>query len=103
MSKAAKLFNARAAKGATIHSVNKRVVAMELKYLLTNIGRCRLTHIKLLSRLREDLGIDSFNVTEILVAIEQRYGLKIPEDEANGIITFKDLVRLISKKLKKNT
>lgn len=82
---------------------NQHAITKELQCLLADIGRCRPAHIKPLSRLREDLGIDSFNVIEILVAIEQRYGLEISEDEASRTTTFKDLVKLITRRSTRST
>ena len=75
-----------------------RISAEELRCLIAEISRCRPTRIKPSARLREDLGIDSFTGTEILVALEQRYGFKITEAEVNRVITFQDLVKLIERR-----
>lgn len=74
-------------------------LAEELRRLVAEIGRCRLAHIRPGTKLREDLGIDSFTGTEILVALEQRYGLKITETEANHIVTFQEMVEFIERRL----
>ncbi len=90
--------NVRMMKDAVTRRGNQQAVAKELQHLLADIGRCRLAHVKPSSRLREDLGIDSFTGMEILVAIEQRYSLQIPEAEVSRTVTVKDLVKLITRK-----
>ena len=39
-----------------------------------------------------DLGIDSMTMLEIIVALEDRFGLLIPDDEWSGFSTVGDLV-----------
>lgn len=76
-----------------------QVLAKELEGLLVEIGGCRPRHIRPSARLHEDLGIDSFTGIEILVAIENRYGLKITEAEAGRVVTFSDMVELLNRRL----
>lgn len=78
----------------------KQMLAKELEGLLVEIGKCRPQRIKPSARLREHLGIDSFTGIEILVAIENRYGLKITEAEASRVVTFSNMVELVNRRLR---
>lgn len=78
----------------------RRILCEELRGLIAELSRCRPSRIMPTSKLREHLGIDSFTGLEILVALEQRYGLKISEAEANCLTTFQDLVVLLERRLR---
>lgn len=47
------------------------------------------------SNIAEDLGADSLDVVELLMAIEDEFGLEIPDDEIENIKTVDDLVKYI--------
>ncbi len=74
----------------------------ELRELLAHFGRCKPNRIKASTRLREDLGIDSFTAVEVLVLIEQRFNCRLSETEAEKVIAFRDLVDLVRRKGTKN-
>jgi acyl carrier protein len=46
----------------------------------------------------QDLGIDSLDVVEYLLEIEERYGVEFPPEEMVDLKTINDLVLLIEKK-----
>jgi acyl carrier protein len=50
------------------------------------------------ARFTDDLGADSLDVVELIMNIEEEFGLEIPEDEATKITTVKDAVDYISSK-----
>ena len=43
----------------------------------------------------EDLGADSLDVVELLMAIEDEFGVEIPDEEIENIKTVDDLVKYI--------
>ena len=43
------------------------------------------------ARLREDLGLDSLDGVDLVVALEAAFGFRIPEQEARGIRTLGDV------------
>ena len=47
----------------------------------------------------EDLGADSLDIVELIMAIEDEYGLEIPDDEAEKLATVGDVVKYIEEKL----
>lgn len=48
-----------------------------------------------------DLGIDSLSSLEILVALENRYKIEIPENELKNLDGVKEIVLIVSEKLGK--
>lgn len=46
-----------------------------------------------------DLEVDSLGVVELLMAMEDEFGVKIPDEEAEGIHTVGDAIDLINSKL----
>lgn len=45
----------------------------------------------------DDLGCDSLDVIEVVMAIEDEYGIRISDDEANRIVTVQDAALLIDR------
>ncbi|MGH2821114.1 MAG: acyl carrier protein [Actinomycetota bacterium] len=46
----------------------------------------------------KDLGLDSLDMTEMTLGLEESYGIEIPDSELESIATVKDAVDLIDKK-----
>jgi acyl carrier protein len=46
----------------------------------------------------EDLGADSLDVVELVMALEDEFGIDIPDDEVNNIKTVGDAVQYIKNK-----
>ncbi|MDD5371961.1 MAG: acyl carrier protein [Campylobacterota bacterium] len=46
----------------------------------------------------EDLGADSLDVVELVMALEEKFDIEIPDDEAEKIRTVKDVVNYIENK-----
>ncbi|MCR5784761.1 MAG: acyl carrier protein [Eubacterium sp.] len=51
--------------------------------------------IKLESNLFDDLGADSLDAVELNMALEEEYGVSIPDEELKEIKTVKDIVDYI--------
>lgn len=49
------------------------------------------------SKLIEDLKADSLDVVELIMDLEQEYGVEIPDDELPNIHTVGDIVGLLNK------
>ena len=44
------------------------------------------------SKFVEDLGADSLDVVELVMALEEKFDIEIPDDEAEKIQTVKDVI-----------
>lgn len=73
----------------TIEKV-KRLISDQL-----NIAESKITED---SRLIEDLGADSLDTVEMLMAFEEEFGISIPDEQAMQMRTVKDIVELIDSK-----
>jgi acyl carrier protein len=47
------------------------------------------------TRLREDLDADSLDLYELLMELEDRYGIRVSEEEAAEIVTVSDAVEFV--------
>ncbi|MBQ7599697.1 MAG: acyl carrier protein [Clostridia bacterium] len=52
------------------------------------------------SRIKEDLGADSLDVLQMLMTIEEDYGVEIPDEELAEFRTVEDVVRYCDKNVK---
>lgn len=73
----------------TIEKV-KKLISNQL-----NVSESKITEE---SRLIEDLGADSLDTVEMLMAFEEEFGISIPDEEAMKMKTVKDIVELIDSK-----
>lgn len=48
-----------------------------------------------------DLGADSLDTVELVMAIEEAFGIEIPDEHAEKISTLNDAVNFIEKEIKK--
>lgn len=53
------------------------------------------------ARFQEDLGADSLDVVELIMKIEEKFGIEVPDTDAEKIRTVQDAVKYIEEKLKK--
>jgi acyl carrier protein len=48
----------------------------------------------------DDLGADSLDIVELVMALEEEYGLEIPDEDAEKIVTVGDAIRYIEEHTK---
>ncbi len=65
----------------------KEVVAEQLD--------CEIGEIKEDSKFIEDLGADSLDVVELVMALEEEFDIEIPDEDAEGILTVSDALNYI--------
>ena len=51
------------------------------------------------AKFEEDLDVDSLGVVELLMALEDNFGVKIPDEEAEQITTVGEAINLVEQKL----
>ncbi len=56
------------------------------------------TDIKLESKLKEELGIDSLLAVELSILLENKYDIDIKEEELAKLVTIKDVIDLLETK-----
>ena len=46
----------------------------------------------------EDLGADSLDTIELVMALEEKFNIEIPDEDAEGMNTVDDVIRYVAKK-----
>ncbi|GGO86559.1 acyl carrier protein [Nocardioides phosphati] len=65
-------------------------VHADIAELLAQIIEVPATDITPESRLVEDLGVDSLSLLELVIGIEERFGVVIPDSEVIGLVRVED-------------
>jgi acyl carrier protein len=62
-------------------------------------GKMKIDPAQILERSHfyDDLGIDSIDSVEIIMAVEKEFNMDIPDDEIDEFLTVADLVKYIEK------
>ena len=56
---------------------------------------CDPAEVKEDSKFIEDLGADSLDVVELVMALEEKFDIEIPDEDAEKILTVKDAINYI--------
>lgn len=51
------------------------------------------------AKVTDDLGADSLDAIELVAALEEKFGISIPEDDAKQIATVADVISLVEQRL----
>jgi acyl carrier protein len=80
----------------TVASVESRVKDIIAEQLGVAVGEIETT-----SSFVDDLGADSLDIVELVMAMEEEFGVEIPDDQAEKIKTVQDAVSYIGAQKKK--
>ena len=64
----------------------------QVKEVMVETLNCEEEDIKSEALLEDDLGIDSLDAVELALALEELFGVKIPDEELSEMKTVKDIV-----------
>lgn len=68
----------------------------KIKELIAEKLSKKVEDIKSESRLVEDLGADSLDVVELIMAFEDEFGIALPDEDVAKLKTIKDIVTYIT-------
>ena len=71
----------------------------DLKQIIVEIKDIPEEEIQLDSRFEEDLEADSLDVVEMLMLLEEKYDIQIPEEVAEKLKTVRDAVQYLEDRL----
>jgi len=74
---------------------SSKVVAMLAKQL-----NKKIEDVTIDKRIKEDLNADSLDLVELIMNIEEKYGITVPDEAAANIKTVGDLVKFVDKMAK---
>jgi acyl carrier protein len=67
----------------------------KLKQIIAEVAGVHSEEITLETTFMDDLGLDSLDVYQIVMGIEQEFGIEIPAEQAELVKTIEDAVSLI--------
>ena len=71
---------------------------VKVKKIVTEHLGIEESKISLDSKFIDDLGADSLDTVELVMAFEEQFGIEIPDDAAETILTVQNAVDFIDKK-----
>ncbi len=74
------------------------MVFEKISQLLSEQLGCDKSKITLESEIIKDLGADSLDVVEMLMGLEEEFGIELSDEEAVNLKTVGDIVAVIEKK-----
>ena len=66
-----------------------------LKEIVEEVAGVSAAQIELDKNFTDDLDVDSLSMVEVVVAAEERFGIKIPDDAVTDLATVGDAVNFI--------
>lgn len=72
----------------------------KVKEMLANQLNIEVDKIKPTSRIVEDLGADSLDNIEMLMALEDEFGITVPDEKADELKTVADIANYIDEETK---
>jgi len=76
-------------------SVTQAEVLAGIKEIVVEVAGIDPTTIEMEKRFNEDLEVDSLSMVEVIVAAEEKFSVKIPDDEVTKMATVADAVNFI--------
>ncbi len=76
-------------------SINERVKKIVVEHLGVDAGKVTEG-----ASFIDDLGADSLDTVELVMAFEEEFGIEIPDDAAEKILTVKDAIAFIQQNAK---
>ncbi|MCM1158292.1 MAG: acyl carrier protein [Bacteroidales bacterium] len=67
----------------------------ELKGIIAEQLSVDESEIELTSNFKEDLGADSLDLFELVMALEEKYDVEIPSEELENIATVEDVIEYL--------
>ncbi len=79
--------------------MNRNDIEAKMTELLVEELGLDADKITMSATFEEDLEVDSLGVVELLMALEDNFGVQIPDEEAETLVTVGEAVDLVEKKL----
>lgn len=68
-----------------------------IKEIVVDVAGVDASKIEMSKSFSDDLEVDSLSMVEVVVAAEERFGVKIPDDQVSELATVGDAVNFIVK------
>ncbi|KAF8591940.1 acyl carrier protein [Ramaria rubella] len=94
---APRLLRPQWAAFSTAAGLSKEDIHARIVDVLKSFEKVTHTGVQASSSFTEDLGLDSLDTVEVLMAVEEEFGIEIPDEEADEIRTVQQAIDYISK------
>jgi len=81
-------------------AVDKDAIFKRVRKMLSRMMKLKEPTISLESHLRDDLGVDSVDIWEIITKMEEEFGIEVEEGDARGVGTVQDVVDYVERKMR---
>ncbi|MEI7797411.1 MAG: acyl carrier protein [Actinomycetes bacterium] len=78
-------------------AITEQEVLAGIKEIVEEVAGVPGSDIEMSKNFTDDLDVDSLSMVEVVVAAEERFGIKIPDDQVSGMLTVGDAVNFIVK------
>jgi acyl carrier protein len=78
-------------------ALSQAEVLAGLKEIVEEVAGIPAASIEMDKNFTDDLDVDSLSMVEVVVAAEERFGVKIPDDQVSELATVGDAVNFIVK------
>ena len=75
----------------------------KVQQIVANVLGVEADMVTLQSSFQEDLGADSLDVVEVIIALEQEFGIDIPDERAERIVTVQNAIDSINEIIMMNS
>jgi len=72
----------------------------EIKQVVSEQLGVKPDEVKPAASFRDDLGADSLDAVELIMALEEKFGIEIPDSDAEAMLTVNDAIEYIENKIK---
>ncbi|MDP1710941.1 MAG: acyl carrier protein [Candidatus Nanopelagicaceae bacterium] len=78
-------------------ALSQAEVLAGIKEIVEEVAGIPAASVEMEKNFTDDLDVDSLSMVEVVVAAEERFGVKIPDDQVSDLATVGDAVNFIVK------
>jgi acyl carrier protein len=78
-------------------------IRLGIQELVASVTERDITKVPADARLKEDLGVDSLLNLELMLLIDKKFGVEIPDEEFANLLTINEAVPLVQRYLPEST
>lgn len=83
--------------GTGTMALSQAEVLAGIKEIVEEVAGIPAASVEMEKNFTDDLDVDSLSMVEVVVAAEERFGVKIPDDQVSDLTTVGDAVNFIVK------
>jgi len=80
--------------------MEEKMTLEKVKKLVSTQLNISIDKVKNDSKLIEDLGADSLDIVEMLMSLEEEFGISIPDEDTANMTTIEEIAKVIDSKKK---